>query len=255
MSWDPEVYLRYEAYRTRPAKDLLAQVPIDDPDTVYDLGCGPGNSTRLLADRYPKAGLVGIDSSAEMLEKARQDGPAQVQWRQEDLADWQPEPADLFFSNATLHWVPGPERLLKRLMGALSAGGVLALQVPDNFDAPSHRLIPEALDAAGLSGKGLWDEDYRYTLSAQAYYEVLSPLAEDLTIWDTDYLYVLDGEDPVYHWTRGTALGPILSALSDADKSAFVAAYTDRLNTAYPVRPDGHTLFPFKRRFVVAKKG
>jgi trans-aconitate 2-methyltransferase len=252
--WNPQTYLQFSGPRTRPAADLLARVPSEAPARVVDLGCGPGNSTALLAARWPQARLEGLDSSEPMLAEARASGVA-ADWILADLADWSPPQAyDVIYSNATFQWLSDPEGLLPRLMNFLVPGGVLAFQVPGNFHAPSHSLMRElAADPrwsaalAGVRGPSF--------PAARVCYDLLHPAAREPAIWETTYLQVLEGEDAVYRWVSGTGLRPYLAALNDAAREDFIALYKTRLNQAYPRRPDGTTLFPFQRLFAVATKG
>jgi trans-aconitate 2-methyltransferase len=253
MTWNPQTYLAFADQRTRPAADLLARVPAGHPARVIDLGCGPGNSTALLAARWPDAGLEGLDSSAEMLEQARASA-VPANWIQADLAAWTPTtPYDVIYSNATFQWVPDQGVLFPRLMSFLKPGGVFAFQVPVNFNAPSHALMHET------AADPRWKETLARVRdiqrgSAAAYYEIIKPHAATLDIWQTEYLQLLEGEDAVYHWVSGTGLRPFVQALEGAEREAFIAAYKAKLNVAYPRRADGTTLFPFQRLFVVATK-
>ena len=253
MSWDPQTYLQFAGPRTRPAADLLARVPLQAPSRVVDLGCGPGNSTALLAARWPAAVLEGVDSSSDMLEQARASG-VPATWEQADIATWSPPaPYDLIFSNATFQWLDEQERLLPRLMGLLAPGGALAFQVPVNHGAPSHALMAElAADSRWAQSLARVRPIARY--SAQGCYALLQPLAADLDIWQTRYLHVLEGEDAVYRWVSGTGLRPYLDALEGEARQDFIGEYKARLNQAYPRRADGTTLLPFERLFVVAMK-
>jgi trans-aconitate 2-methyltransferase len=253
MAWDPTCYLRFGAQRLRPAADLLARVPLSAPASIVDLGCGPGNATRLLAARWPEAALTGVDLSAEMLAEARRDGP-DAEWVEADLADWAPERRfDLVYSNATLHWLAHHEVLLPRLMTFLRPGGVLAVQMPRNFAAPFHALMRDTAASGPWAARlaGLLRDD---PVGAPAfYYGLLSGVASSLDIWQTEYLQVLEGEDAVLKWVRGTALRPVIEALDAEMFDAFEARYAERLRAAYPRRPeDGCTLFAFRRLFIVA---
>jgi trans-aconitate 2-methyltransferase len=253
-SWDPKQYLKFTDHRLRPALDLLAQIPLANPRSVYDLGCGPGNITRLLAERWPDARVVGVDSSADMLAKARIEA-ASVAFEQADIAQWSPPaPADLLFTNATLHWLDDHAALLPRLAAQLAPGGMLAIQMPDNRASPSHRLMDEA------AASGPWQAKlarlrpvYGSMQSPDAYYRMLSAVAAQVDIWETTYLHVLEGDNPVVEWTKGTALRPYLDALEEPERAAFLAAYATRIDAAYPKQPDGRTLLPFKRIFIVAR--
>lgn len=252
MSWNPDQYLMFEAPRLRPALDLLAAVPALDPKLVYDLGCGAGNVTRLLARRWPRAELTGVDDSAAMLARAAEVF-AGARWLHQGLAQWRAErPADVVYSNAALHWLPDHARLFPALLAQLAPGGVLAVQMPRNFDAPSHTLIADTVR------DGPWRERLEPLLrpspvaAPEVYHDLLAPRAARLDIWQTEYLQVLDGTDPVKEWTKGTWLKPFLDALDEAQRDAFEREYAQRLRSAYPTRADGRTLFPFRRLFIVA---
>ncbi len=253
MTWNPQTYLAFADQRTRPAADLLARVPAERPTRVIDLGCGPGNSTALLAARWPDARLEGLDSSAPMLDQARAGG-VPASWILGDIAAWTPSaPYDVIYSNATLQWLPDQAALFSRLMSFVKPGGVFAFQVPVNFNAPSHVLMRETAVDPRWREK-LADVRDIQRGSAGAYYDMLKPHAAALDIWQTEYLQVLEGEDAVYRWVSGTGLRPFVQALEDEAREAFIAAYKAKLNQAYPRRADGSTLFPFQRLFVVALK-
>jgi len=234
--------------------DLLQRITITDPQTVYDLGCGPGNVTRMLAERWPQAGVTGVDDSAAMLAKARQELPG-VNWVQQSLADWRPaQPADVIYSNAALHWMPDHAKYFPLLVEQLAPGGMFAAQMPQNFAAPSHTLITDVICA------GRWRDRMEHLIRPAPvgdpafYYQVLSPLAESLDIWETEYLQIMEGKDPVKEWTKGTWLRQFLDALDEPDASEFEAEYARRVGAAYPPRLDGKTLFPFKRLFIIMLK-
>ncbi len=249
--WNPAQYLKFAGHRLRPALDLLARVDATAPRTVFDLGCGAGNVTRLLAERWPGARVVGVDGSPEMLERARAENPT-IAWRQADLAAWTPEePADVLYSNATLHWLPDHARLLPRLMAGLAPGGTLAVQMPRNWQEPSHACMREAA--------GPWIGKLDGVLPGVPvappadYYDILAGVAAELDIWETVYLQVLEGDNAVAEFTKGSALKPVLDALDADERDAYFAAYSKLLAKAYPRRADGRTPFPFKRLFIVAK--
>lgn len=252
MTWEPSQYLKFAGERLRPAIDLLSRVPLEAPSTVYDLGCGAGNVTRLLRERWPSAALTGVDSSPEMLARAQEALP-DARWIEADLATWSlPAPADLIYSNAALHWLDDHAALFPRLLGLLRPGGALAVQMPRNHGAPSHT----GMLAAARSGP--WAARLRPLLRPDPvadpafYYDVLRPGAAAIEIWETEYLHALEGDDPVVSWTRGTALKPLLDALEEPHRSAFLDDYRARMQAAYPRRGDGRTLFPFRRLFLVA---
>ena len=251
-TWDPRQYLKFADHRLRPALDLLAQVPLEAPATVFDLGCGPGNITRLLAERWPAARVTGVDSSTAMLAKARQEEPG-IAFVEADLNGWSaPEPAQLLYSNSTLQWLPDHAQLLPRLLGQLAPGGVLAVQMPHNHDAPSHRLMAEAVAAGGWQDKLRGLRPLEPVASPDAYYRILAPLARRVDIWETEYLHVLEGDNPVVEWTKGTGLRPYLDALAEPERGAFLVTYAGLIAAAYPKQADGRTLLPFRRLFFVA---
>jgi trans-aconitate 2-methyltransferase len=250
--WDPAKYLEFAGHRLRPALDLLARVPAAAPAIVHDLGCGAGNVTRLLRERWPDAAVTGVDGSAAMLAAARAAAPA-VTWLQADIGTWRgPCPADVVFSNAALHWLDDHPTLFPRLVAGLAPGGVLAVQMPRNHGAPSHTEMVAAAES------GSWREQLRPALRARpvvepaVYHEILAPHVSRLDIWETEYLHVLEGDNPVVEWTRGSALKPLLDALEEPERSGFLAEYSARIARAYSPRSDGRTLFPFRRLFIVA---
>lgn len=254
MPWNPEQYLAFGELRQRPAVDLLAAIPLVNPASVLDLGCGPGNVTALLHQRWPQALLTGVDRSAEMLARAAADYP-EIAWLQADLARWRlPSGTDLIYSNAVLHWLDDHPSLFPRLVDSLAPGGVLAVQMPDNFASPSHLCAAEAARA------GPWRARLEPllrpapVLAAEAYYDLLAPRVRRVDIWRTDYLQVLAGDNPVATWLRGSLLVPLLEALAEPEQPAFEADFRRRVAAAHPPREDGLTLFPFRRLFMVAVK-
>ncbi|HEX2479613.1 MAG TPA: trans-aconitate 2-methyltransferase [Geminicoccaceae bacterium] len=254
MTWNPERYLAFSDQRTRPAIDLLARVPLQQADVIADLGCGPGNSTRLLVERWPAAKVIGIDSSSAMLASARRSGVGAT-WVEADIATWAPDRAlDLIYSNAALHWIGSHDILLPRLLDGVRSGGVLAVQMPRNFEAPSHALLRAAAASGPWADRLAGVLNWMPVAAPERYYDLLAPQAGVLDIWETVYLHALEGDDAVLRWTRGTALRPIMQALDANDGAAFEAAYAARLREAYPRREDGRTLFPFRRLFIVAQR-
>ena len=253
MTWDPAQYLKFADHRLRPAIDLLNRVDLDSPQVVYDLGAGTGSITEMLAGRWPGARVVGVDNSPEMLERAERID--NLEWEKGDIGTWRPdEPCDLIFSNAALHWVDGHVELFQGLMASVSDGGLLAVQMPRNFGALSHTSISEAaLD-------GPWRSILEPLLRPapvelpQYYARILSPLVSSLDIWETDYIQILSGDNPVKEWTKGTWLMPLLSALEEPERSEFETAYGELILHSYPKETDGTTLFPFRRMFIVARK-
>jgi trans-aconitate 2-methyltransferase len=252
MAWQPSQYLKFSSLRLRPALDLLAQVTLESAQSIYDLGCGTGNVTGLLAERWPAATVTGVDSSPTMLDEARVRA-GNVRWLQRDLTEWRPEaPPDLIFSNSALHWLPDHAALILRLFGYLSSGGVLAVQMPANFSEPSHTLI------AAAASDGRWRSRLEPlqrpnpVLPADEYHDVLAPLAGRVDVWETRYMQVLNGQDAVKEWTKGSWLKQFLDALEPFERGDFEATYAGLLRAAYPMRADGTTLFPFRRLFIVA---
>lgn len=250
-SWDPARYLAFGDERFRPSLDLIGALAVD-PGTIWDLGCGTGDLTVLLADRWPAARVWGLDSSSEMLARARTD--TRVAWVLGDIVTWEPDQSvDLIFSTAALHWVGDHERLFPRLVGLLAPGGVLAVQMPRNFDQPSHTLL------AATAHAERWAERVGHLVGPVPvaepvwYHRLLRPLVARLDIWETTYFHALTGPDPVAAWTRSTAARPFLDTLG-ADAEDFMADYAALLADAYPADPDGTTLFPFRRLFLLARK-
>lgn len=252
-TWDPDRYLHYADERGRPFLDLLARVAADRPRTVVDLGCGPGTLTSLLAERWPTADVVGLDSSAEMIAAATggaADG--RVRFEVADLRDWvAPEPVDVLVSNATLQWVPGHLDLLPRLVAQVAPGGWLAFQVPGNGGEPSHtlrdELAAEPAYAAHTSGVAVPSSH-----DPAVYLDALAGLGCTVEAWETTYLHVLTGPDPVFTWVSGTGARPTLQALPDDLRPAFEAELKRRLAAAYPEHEYGVVL-PFRRVFAVAR--
>jgi len=256
LQWDPAQYLRFVQERTRPCQDLVATLGWLSPRRIVDLGCGPGNSTRVLAERWPAAQILGVDLSAEMLASARHDLPG-CDWQQADLSDWTPPAAssDLIFSNAALQWVPRHQVVLPRLWQGVAAGGALALQIPCNPRTPAHTLPAELAAEPGWRARfpqgspPTWD-----ALSPAAYYDLLAPLVPDLELWVVVYQHVLPSVEAIVEWYRGTGLRPWLQALpGDSDRDRFCAAYADRLAPHFPPRADGRVILPFERLFLVAR--
>ena len=257
MSWNVAQYLRFAGPRLRPALDLLAQVPADlDPTLAVDLGCGTGSATQLISARWPRAEVIGVDGSAEMLATAatQANAGARVRWQQADIGSWRaPAPVDLIYSNAALHWLPEHATLFPALIAQLAPGGVLAVQMPRNFDAPSHRLMHET---ARLEP---WRERLAPLITAPpvaepgSYLAMLAPRVAALDIWETVYQQILSGPDAVKEYTKGSWLNRFLQALPAAEAAAFEADYAARLRAAYPPLADGRTVFPFRRQFIVAR--
>ena len=254
MGWDPSQYLKFAGERIRPALDLLARIPASAPESVVDLGCGAGNLAPLLLGRWPRAKLTGVDSSPEMLARARADHP-RVQFVQADLARWRPQqPVDVLYSNATLHWLPGHDALIPGLLAGVKPGGWLAVQMPRNFGAASHTCVSDAIE------QGPWRVRLEPHLRRQPvaesryYWGLLQDRTATLDIWETEYLQVLRGDNPVAEFTKGTWLKQFLDRLGEPERSVFEADYRARVKAAYPPEGDGRTLLPFRRLFIVAQR-
>jgi trans-aconitate 2-methyltransferase len=261
VSWDDAQYLKFGDERTRAARELLARVPLQSAERVVDLGCGPGNSTALLRDRWRQAHVVGVDNSPEMLERARKDLPptasssessaSTLEWILGDAGTFTPpHPVDLLFANAVFHWLPDHAALFPSLIGKLRAGGVLAVQMPHNFEEPSHRLMRETR-AKLMPGR----QEIRAltpVASAAFYYDLLAPRTTAVDIWRTTYEHVMPDAAAIVEWVKGTGLRPYLDDLDEAERSRFLLAYREAIDAAYPARSDGKRLFSFPRLFIVA---
>jgi trans-aconitate 2-methyltransferase len=252
--WSATQYLKFEDERSRPAAELLARVPLAEPRRIVDIGCGPANSTELLLARYPGAEVVGLDSSPEMLAAARKRLP-RMTFVEADATLWTPDaPVELLYSNATFQWVRGHRDVAKRLLATLPAGGVLALQMPDNLSEPTHRLMHE------VALKGPWRQKFAAPIEreeipqATVYYDLLKPLAAKVDIWTTIYNHPLADAAAILEWVRGTGLRPYLARLTPDEERAYLADYLTRLRDAYAPLIDGRVLLRFPRLFIVAVK-
>lgn len=258
-SWDPDQYLRFGDERLRPALDLLARISLPQPRLIVDLGCGAGNISAILKQRFPGAEVLGVDGSDAMLAKARAAAP-ECRFIQADIAhwtiaQWAPDrPPDLIYSNAALHWLPGHDQLFPRLIGMLQPGAVLAVQMPAMHASPFRRLQGQVAAtgpwAERLKGVGL----ARDILEPEQYWDLLRPNGAELDMWETIYLHPLQGEDAVVQWAMGTSLRPFLDALPADQREPFRQAYADAVRPHYPRRADGTTLLPFRRLFMIARR-
>ena len=255
MTWDPAQYLTFGGHRIRPALDLLSAIPLKAPKTILDLGCGPGNVTPFLQNRWPDARIVGLDNSKEMLEKACSEHP-NMEWINANLSEWKPEePFDLLYSNAVLHWVEDHNSIFPLLLTWVKPGGYVAIQMPRNFKAQSHITVYDTIR------NGDWRDRLEYLIRDEPtsppsfYYDLLKPLVQSLELWETEYQQILEGENPVPEYVKGSWLKPFLDALKEPEKSIFEAKYKRDVLVHYPPQTDGKTLFPFRRLFIVAKIG
>ncbi|HWA46276.1 MAG TPA: trans-aconitate 2-methyltransferase [Hypericibacter adhaerens] len=251
--WQPALYKRFAGERERPALDLIQRVPLDRPDFILDVGCGAGNVTALLRERWPQSRLLGMDNSPAMLTAARRLLP-EVAFVEGDAARWTPpEPPDLLFTNAVLQWLPHHETLFPRLFGLVRPGGVMAVQMPRNHGRPSHTLMIETAKSGPWRAKLATQIDRPAPVAEPAFYaRLMAPLADNVEIWETDYLMRLAGDNPVVTWTRATGLRPFMEPLDEDEKTRFEADYAERIRKAYPPEADGSTLFAFKRIFILA---
>lgn len=251
--WDAGQYLKFQRERTQPAFDLAARVRLEAPRRIVDVGCGPGNSTAVLAQRFPGAELNGMDSSAEMLETARESLP-DVHWFQADITSWEPEERyDLLFSNAVLQWVPDHKTIFPRLMSFLEPTGALAVQLPAHYESPLRRCVievsqlPDWREQTAAARQALVCEPRSF------YYDLLSPLSSEIELWETEYIHIMESVESIMEWFRGTGLRPYLEALpDDATRRRFEGELLKRYAEAYPLQRNGNVLFPFRRLFLVA---
>jgi trans-aconitate 2-methyltransferase len=253
QDWSARQYLKFEDERTRPPRDLLAQVPLTSARRVADLGCGPGNSTELLVERFAGAEVIGVDSSPDMLRQARERLPS-CTFVEGDLADWTPEQGtELLFGNAVFHWVPDHPKVLARLLQSLPPAGVLAVQMPDNTGEPALMLMDKVAASGPWAAAIVKAGGMRYDLPRPGdYYDLLRPLCRHFDIWHTHYIHVIAGPAGVVEWFKGSSLRPFLAPLDGAMREAFTARYTEEIRVAYPARSDGKVLLRFPRLFIVA---
>ncbi|QLG95635.1 trans-aconitate 2-methyltransferase [Pseudomonas yamanorum] len=254
MTWSAKQYSMFEQQRTRPVRDLVAAIPDADVRTAVDLGCGPGNSTEVLAERFPHATVTGMDSSDDMVASARERLPA-LNFELADIGAWHPtQKFDVILANASLQWLPDHATLYPHLVHQLTSGGTLAVQTPDNLDEPAHRLAREVAAHGPWASKiGAVKHNERHT--ASVYYEMLSKHCSTVDVWRTTYHHPLaGGHAAVVEWFKGSALRPFLAPLDDTEKAAFLEAYLARISQAYPALADGTVLLPFPRLFIIATR-
>ena len=252
-AWSAAQYLKFADERTRPARELLARIPLKTARLLVDLGCGPATSTALLAERFPMARVVGVDSDADMLANAQTRLP-RAEYIKADIVDWTPKPGtDLVYGNAVFQWVPDHLGQLARLLQSLAPGGVLAVQMPDNMAEPAQILMREAARAGAWGAKLVAAMDSRDALPTVGdYYDRLVGLSGGLDIWHTHYQHRMPGAAAIVEWFKGSSLRPFLEPLDESERKGFLAAYESRLAEAYPVRADGSRLLRFPRLFIVA---
>lgn len=251
MAWNPTQYEKFHGARLQPGLDLLHRVPDHSFERILDLGTGNGPLIPALKERFPQSKLVALDNSKPMLDRARESHGDAAHWVEADMTDFTPEePFDLVFSNSVLHWLPRHAGLFPKLLKWVKPGGVLAVQMPRNFAEPSHQILRQ------IAAEGHWADRLsipaRPVLDMPGYWDLLSHHSDHLDLWETQYLHQLTGDDPVYEWTKGTAMTPVLDALTEDELAQFTASYKARLKEAYPVWPGGVTFYPFRRIFMVA---
>src|SRR5271168_3689190 len=255
MTWSAAQYVKFEQERTRPVRDLVARIPPADVVSAADIGCGPGNSTEVLRERYPHAHIVGVDSSPDMIDAARKRLPG-IAFEVADIRQWRPgEPLDVILANAVLQWIPVHETLLPALIARLKPGGALAVQTPDNLDEPSHRLMRE------IAASGPWAAKLKDAAKARAerhgagwYFRLLRAHASRVEVWRTTYFHPLAGAHAVVEWVKGTGLRPFIDPLEAGEREAYLARYEAAIAEAYPAEADGAVLLPFPRLFFVATR-
>lgn len=253
QDWDPQLYRQFESERTRPALELLARIPATDVRFATDLGCGPGNSTELLARAWPEARIVGLDSSEAMLAQARERLP-HCAFLNEDIRRWRAtEPQQVIYANASLQWLDAHDSLLPYLTSQLDSGGALAIQMPDNLQEPSHRLMRE-IAACDPWRQRIGDVERKKLLASERYYDLLSQAGCEVDIWRTTYYHVMADAQAIVAWLKSTGLRPFLNALEPDEQPRFLEQYHQALQQAYPPRADGRVLLAFPRLFIVAVK-
>jgi trans-aconitate 2-methyltransferase len=263
-TWDADQYLLYNDQRTRPCRELAARISVESPKTAIDLGCGPGNSTAVLMERWPQTELTGLDSSPEMIAAAKKSHP-QIQWQIADIAAWAGQTAfgersrtacafDIVFSNAALQWVDNHPATFPRLLHRVAPGGALAVQMPGNYDSPAHQIMRDLAQSPRwrphLPPKGIREW---HVHSLPDYYDILDPNAASVDLWETEYLHVMSDAAAIVEWYKGTGLRPFLDALAGEElRAEFLAEYKREISRAYQKRGDGKVVFPFRRLFMIA---
>ncbi|MHB8762511.1 MAG: methyltransferase domain-containing protein [Coriobacteriia bacterium] len=251
--WNPDSYLRFEDHRTRPAFELVSHVRVDSPKTVIDLGCGPGNSTQVIRERWPGAMVLGLDSSPGMISAARESYPDH-EWALGDIGAWSSEQTfDVVFSNAALQWVPDHARLIPRLFRQVAQGGALAFQIPSRIYCLAQQLIEEVADDEAWASRMQEARSAITIADPDVYYDLLAPLARAVDMWETVYYQVMDSPQAIVDWISSTGLRPYLDALdSEDERQHFVSLLTERVARSYRLASDGKVLFPFRRTSVIA---
>lgn len=252
--WDANQYLKFEDKRLRPALELLDRIRLESPKKILDLGCGTGNVTKIISEKWENSEVIGLDSSEQMLDKAKKLSQ-KINWQLQDINFWNPnETFDLIYSNATLHWVKNHTKIFQHLVSKINRNGILAVQMPLNQKAPSHALMNKV-----LTDLDFCSSEFRESLWSNAveepsfYYDLLAPKVKMIDIWTTTYYQIMEGENPIYDWVKSTGLRPVLKNLSEDEKEIFIPEFQKNLKIAYPKQSDGKTIFPFTRLFIVAQ--
>ncbi len=254
MSWSAAQYVKFEEERTRPVRDLVARIPNLDVRRAADIGCGPGNSTEVLRERYPKAQIVGLDSSSDMIEAARKRLP-DVSFSVDDIIGWADEGFDVILANAVIQWIANHDTLLPVLMAKLAAGGSLAVQAPDNLDEPSHRIMRDVAASGPWTAKLAGASELRAPRHGPDwYFRLLQAHAARVDVWRTTYFHPLAGARAVVEWVKGTGLRPFIDPLDPAEREAYLTRYEAAIAKVYPAEADGTVLLPFPRLFFVATR-
>lgn len=253
--WNSEQYLKFKTQRTQPAIDLLSRISLTNPDSIIDIGCGPANSTAILYNRYPNAYILGVDSSQNMIDMAKSTYPNLdfLLCDAKDELTTLNKKFDIVFSNACIQWVPNHSVILKNMFSLLNDGGVMAIQIPMNYDEPIHKIIHQVSNSSKWKSK-LSNVRTFYTLKPYEYYDLLSGLTDDFDIWSTTYYHVMSSHNDIMEWYRGTGLRPYLESLSVDDRTSFESEVYDRLLQEYPKQKDGNIIFKFPRYFMLATK-
>jgi len=254
VDWNSSQYLMFENERTQPAIDLVNRIYVNDPKMIIDIGCGPGNSTQVLAEKFPNAYILGVDSSSNMIEAAKRNYP-NLDFKTCDAGkelSMIDNNFDIVFSNACIQWIPNHNQLLKNMIGLLKTGGILAVQTPVNYEEPIHKIIKE------VSTSEKWKSEFTnprslYNLTQSEYFDLLSEVSSEFSMWETIYLHKLKSYNDIMDWYRGTGLRPYLNALSDEKKKFFEHDIFDRVIKEYPIQKSGNIIFRFPRLFFIAK--
>jgi trans-aconitate 2-methyltransferase len=254
-TWNPQQYLKFKNERTQPSVDLVARIRVDHPGTILDIGCGPGNSTQVLYQRWPNAEITGVDNSPEMIEKARRDYPHQ-KWLLADASKLELDRAyDVVFSNAVLQWIPDHDLLIPRFFAIVNPKGSLAVQVPANNESPVHKALLTVSSREKWSRFTSGSEKQLTYRTAEYYYNILSPLSSELDLWEIIYHHVLDSHAGMIEWYKGTGMRPFLERLPDDEsRKEFEDEMLTECKQSYPIQKDGKVIYAFKRIFFVAYK-